>query len=63
MPDGPSTRTGGVRHEFRDLLQMESQVRLKELQHENSRLKPMYADLSLENAALKEVITKSSKAH
>lgn len=30
--------------------------RLKELEHENSRLKRMYADLSLENAALKEVI-------
>jgi putative transposase len=32
--------------------------RLKELEHENSRLKRMYADLSLENAALKDVITK-----
>ena len=32
--------------------------RLKELAHENSRLKRMYADLSLENAALKDVIAK-----
>ena len=32
--------------------------RLKELEHENSRLKRMYADLSLENAALKDVIAK-----
>ena len=32
--------------------------RLKELEHENDRLKRMYADLSLENAALKDVITK-----
>ena len=32
--------------------------RLKELEHENARLKRMYADLSLENAALKDVIAK-----
>ena len=32
--------------------------RLKELEHENSRLKRLYADLSLENAALKDVIAK-----
>jgi len=32
--------------------------RLKELDHENNRLKRMYADLSLENAALKDVIAK-----
>lgn len=30
--------------------------RLKELEHENSRLKWMYAALSVENAALKDVI-------
>lgn len=30
--------------------------RLKELEHENSRLKRMYADLSVESAALKDVI-------
>jgi putative transposase len=28
------------------------------LEHENNRLKRMYADLSLENAALKDVIAK-----
>jgi putative transposase len=32
--------------------------RLKELEHETNRLKRMYADLSLENAALKDVIAK-----
>ena len=32
--------------------------RLKELENENRRLKQMYADLSLENAALKDVISK-----
>lgn len=32
--------------------------RIKELEHENSRLKRMYADLSLENVALKDVIAK-----
>lgn len=30
--------------------------RLKELEHEHSRLMRLYADLSLENAALKDVI-------
>lgn len=34
--------------------------RLKELEHENSRLKRLYADLSLENAALKDVHRKKS---
>ncbi len=33
--------------------------RLKELEQENSRLKRMYADLSLENLALKDVIAKT----
>ena len=32
--------------------------RLKELEAENSRLKRMYADLSLENEALKDLISK-----
>jgi len=32
--------------------------RLRELETENSRLKKMYADLSLENNALKELIRK-----
>jgi putative transposase len=32
--------------------------RLKELEVENSRLKRMYSDLSLENDALKELISK-----
>jgi putative transposase len=32
--------------------------RLKDLEAEHSRLKPMYADLSLENRALKDVIAK-----
>ena len=30
--------------------------RLKELEEENRRLKQMYADLSLENRALKDII-------
>ncbi len=33
--------------------------RLKELEHENNRLNRMYADLSLENAALKDVIART----
>lgn len=49
------------------LLQMESQVwrhgcqrlkRLKEPEEENRRLKQMYADLSLENKALKDIVEK-----
>ena len=32
--------------------------RTKELESENTRLKRMYADLALENAAMKELITK-----
>jgi putative transposase len=32
--------------------------RLKELEHENSRLKSLYADISLENAALKDLINR-----
>jgi putative transposase len=37
-------------------LQASDLKRLKELEHENSRLKKMYADLSLENVALKDLI-------
>ena len=33
--------------------------RLRELEAENAKLKRMYADLALENAALKEVIAKT----
>ena len=36
--------------------------RLKELEAENSKLKRMYADLALENAALQDVIKKSYRA-
>jgi putative transposase len=32
--------------------------RLKELEHENSKLKRLYADMALENAALKDGIAK-----
>jgi putative transposase len=32
--------------------------RLKELEHENRRLKQLYAEVSLENAALREVLQK-----
>ena len=37
--------------------------RMRDLEHENARLKQMYADLSLENRALKDVIEKSSEAN
>jgi len=56
-----------VRHQLRHLLQVESQVwaagglgpqRLKKLEHKNSRRKRMYVDLSLEKAALKNVLAK-----
>ena len=32
--------------------------RLKTLEHENAKLKRMYADLALENAAIKDVLTR-----
>jgi putative transposase len=32
--------------------------RLKELEAENAKLKRMYADLALENAAIREVLTR-----
>ena len=37
-------------------LEASDSKRLKELEHGNGRLKRMYADLSLENAALKDVL-------
>ena len=33
-------------------------TRMRELEVENARLKRMYADLALENAAIKDVLTK-----
>ncbi len=36
-------------------MQVEQAKRLKELEHENSRLKKLVADLSLDNSILKEV--------
>lgn len=36
--------------------------RMRDLEHENARLKQMYADLSLKNRAWKDVIEKSSEA-
>jgi putative transposase len=39
-------------------LEVSELKRLKELEQENQRLKRMYADLSLENNALKELISK-----
>ena len=36
--------------------------RLKKLEQENSKLKRLYADMALENAALKDVIAKNSEA-
>jgi putative transposase len=32
-------------------------TRLKELEHENAKLKRMYAELALENAAIKDVLS------
>jgi len=55
------------RHKLDDVLQVEDPVRrhkasdvgrLMELEAEHSRLKQMYADLSLENRALKDVDAK-----
>ncbi len=38
-------------------------VRVRELEQENSQLKRMYADLALENAAIKAVIAKKQWDH
>jgi putative transposase len=35
-------------------------VRLKELEQENAKLKRMYAELALENAAIKDVLSRKS---
>jgi len=35
-------------------------TRLKELEHENAKLKRMYAELALENAAIKDVLSRKS---
>jgi putative transposase len=39
-------------------LEVNELKRLRELEEENSRLKKMYADVSLDNQILKDVITK-----
>lgn len=39
-------------------LQVSDVKRLKELEQENAKLKKMYAELSIENYALKDLITK-----
>ena len=36
--------------------------RVKELEAENARLKRMYADMALENAAIKDVLSRSGRA-
>ena len=38
---------------------MEEQIRRRELEADNARLKRMYADLALENAAIKDVLAKN----
>ncbi len=68
MPDGRSMSSGGSTASVprpttsgkpnTGGLDVSDVKRLKELEHENNRLKRMYADLSLENAALKDVIAK-----
>jgi len=38
-------------------------ARVRELEAENSKLKRMYADLALENAAIKDLIAKKQWGH
>ena len=56
-----------ARHQRADVLRVEEQIRratvsdltrMRELEAENARLKRMYADLALENAAIKDVLAK-----
>ena len=56
MADGISSTTYDTWNATYGGLEASGVTRLKELAHENGRLKRMDADLSLENAALKEVL-------
>ena len=56
-----------ARHQRADVLRVEEQIRsatvsdltrMRELEAENARLKRMYADLALENTAIKDVLAK-----
>ena len=69
MPVDPSTRFGGATASVPPRttnkwkakyggLEASDIKRLKELEHENSTLKRLYADMALENTALKDVIAK-----
>lgn len=58
-----------ARHQQRHVLPVEEQVsgvqvselqRLRELEAENAKLKRMFADLALENAAIKDVLNRKS---
>ena len=57
-PDGISSATYYKGRPKYGGLEASAIKRLKEREHENGRLKRMYPDLSLENAALKDVIAK-----
>lgn len=72
MRAGPSTRSGGSTGSAPPPttsgkpsmggVEASDIKRLKELEHENSKLKRLYADMALENAALKDLIEKNSDA-
>ena len=54
-----------ARHQRADVLRAEERLsgvsdltRMRELEAENARLKRMYADLALENAAIKDALAK-----